>query len=77
MSCDDQVNDPQVLVEGLQAEWRDHEIEVALADFTCAEKVDYQKAYMTAQYRLENQFIEDHKSELDAMVAEIAQAKGK
>ena len=60
-----------------KAEWRAHEIEVALADFKCAKKVDYQKTYLTAQYRLENQFIDDHKGELDAMVADIAQAKGK
>jgi hypothetical protein len=63
--------------DATKAEWRAHEIEVALADFTCSKKVDYQKTYLTAQYRLENQFIDDHKSELDAMVAEIAQAKGK
>jgi len=63
--------------EATRAEWRDHEIEVALADFKCSKKIDYQKTYLTAQYRLENEFIDDHKSELDAMVAEIAQAKGK
>jgi hypothetical protein len=60
-----------------KAEWRETEIEIALADFKCAEKVDYQKVTLTAQYRLENQFIDDNKSELDAMVADIAQAKGK
>jgi len=63
--------------DATKAEWRENEIEVALADFKCSEKVDYQKTYLTAQYRLENQFIDDNKSELDAMVAEIAQAKGK
>ena len=63
--------------DATKAEWRSHEIEVALADFRCAKKVDYQKTYLTAQYRLENQFIDDHKTELDAMIADIAQAKGK
>jgi hypothetical protein len=61
--------------DALKAEWREHEIEVALADFKCAEKVDYQDKYLAAQYEFENQFITDHKSELDAMVADIAQAK--
>ncbi|GAB3605192.1 hypothetical protein GCM10027413_06010 [Conyzicola nivalis] len=61
--------------DALKAEWREHEIEVALADFKCAEKVDYQNTYLAAQYEFENQFIADHKSELDAMVADIAQAK--
>jgi len=58
-----------------KAEWRANEIEIALADFKCAKKVDYQKVSLTAQFRLENQFIDDNKSELDAMVADIAQAK--
>ncbi|WP_411698254.1 hypothetical protein [Conyzicola sp.] len=61
--------------DALKAEWREYEIEVALADFKCAEKVDYQDKYLAAQFEFENQFIADHKSELDAMVADIAQAK--
>jgi hypothetical protein len=63
--------------EATKAQWRANEIDVALADFKCSKKVDYQKTYLTAQYRLENQFIDDHKTELDAMIADIAQAKGK
>jgi len=58
-----------------KAEWRDHEIEVALADFTCAKKTDYEKKSLKAQFAMEDQFIADHKSELDALVADAEQAK--
>ena len=61
--------------EATQAKWRENEIDVALADFKCAEKVDYQKRTLEAQYALENQFIDDHKTELDAMIAEVEQGK--
>jgi hypothetical protein len=50
------------------------EIETALADFTCAEKLDYQDKMLALQFKLEEQFIADNKSELDALVAEYEQA---
>ncbi len=49
--------------------WREDEIEVALADFKCAEKVDYTQQQLTVQFELEKQFIIDHKAELDELVA--------
>jgi hypothetical protein len=49
---------------------RDHEIEIALADFTCSEEVDYTDKQLEAQFKVEEQFIADHKSELDALIAD-------
>jgi hypothetical protein len=57
------------------AELREQEIDVALADFTCAEEIDYQDEYLKVQYATEKQFIADHKSELDAMAAAVAQGE--
>lgn len=48
---------------------KDREIELALADFRCAEQVDYDQVRFTAQVEMEEQFIADHRSELDALVA--------
>ena len=50
-------------------EWRSEEIDVALADFKCGEKVDYTNQQLTVQFELEEQFIKDHKAELDELVA--------
>jgi len=58
-----------------RAEMRDYEIDLALADFHCAEEVDYQKVTLEAQFELEEQFIADNKSELDTMLAAAGQEK--
>ena len=50
-------------------EWRDAEIDVALADFKCGEKLDYTQKALAVQFELEEQFIKDHKAELDELVA--------
>jgi hypothetical protein len=57
------------------AEIRENEIAIALADFTCSKKLDYEHTRLAVQFDLERQFITDHKSELDAMVADVAQGK--
>ena len=57
------------------AELRENEIAVALADFKCAEKVDYQDQVLAVQFDLERQFIDDNKSELDAMIADVEQGR--
>lgn len=54
-------------------EARDHEIEIALADFKCSEEVDYTDTQLKAQFELEEQFISDYKSELDAFIADYEQ----
>lgn len=55
-------------------ELKEKEIELALADFRCAKQLDYETKQLTAQFALEEQFIEDHRAELDELVA--AYAKG-
>lgn len=57
------------------AEAREFEIDVALADFRCSEKVRYNDTMMEVQFALERQFIQDHKSELDALLADAEQGK--
>lgn len=58
-----------------QAEVREYELEVALADFTCSEEVGYTDASLELQFEAERQFIEDHKAELDALVASVEQGE--
>jgi hypothetical protein len=53
---------------------RDHELEIALADFTCSEEVNYNDVQLKAQFELEEQFISDHKAELDAFIADYEQS---
>ncbi|KGJ72336.1 hypothetical protein GY21_16095 [Cryobacterium roopkundense] len=57
------------------AEMREKELALAMVDFTCAEKVDYTDASMKVQFDLEEQFIIDHKAELDALIADTEQGK--
>ncbi|MCU1406424.1 MAG: hypothetical protein JWQ43_2727 [Glaciihabitans sp.] len=54
---------------------RDTEIEVALADFTCSEKVDYTDTSLASQFELEEQFVIDHKAELDSLIAAYEQGE--
>lgn len=56
-------------------ELRQKEIDLALADFRCSEKLDYMQKTLEAQFALETQFVEDNKSELDAMLAEYSTGK--
>jgi hypothetical protein len=45
------------------------EAQVALADFDCRAATDYVARYTEAQRRLEERFVADHKSDLDALQA--------
>jgi hypothetical protein len=56
--------------EEQQAEVREYELDLAMADFKCADKMDYTNKATAIQFELEEQFIADHKAELDALVAE-------
>ena len=47
----------------------EREIELALADLDCREETDYRDRSAEITREVEEQFIEDHKAELDAMVA--------
>lgn len=53
-----------------QADLRELELATAMADFTCRQDTGYDDAVLKVQFELEEQFIEDHKSELDALIAE-------
>ncbi|MGC3953869.1 MAG: hypothetical protein QM804_06390 [Propionicimonas sp.] len=55
----------------------DQEIPLALADLDCREKTDYRQQQLKIQFAAEEQFIADHKAELDAMKARFEQAKKK
>lgn len=61
--------------EAAMEELRQKEIDLALADFRCSEKLDYTQTTLEAQFALEKQFVEDNKSELDALLAEYATGK--
>jgi len=49
------------------------EIEIALADLTCAQAADSRQLTLKVQFQLEERFIADNKSELDALLAEAEQ----
>ncbi len=55
----------------------DQELPLALADLTCREKTDYRQQQLRIQFAAEEQFIADHKEELDAMKARAEQAQKK
>lgn len=52
---------------------QEKEIELALADLDCREEVDYRDRYRTVQFAAEEEFIDDHKADLDALKAAAAQ----
>jgi hypothetical protein len=51
------------------AELRERELELALVDFECAEKVDYEQRSLAGQFELEKKFIKEHKKQLDEIKA--------
>lgn len=51
----------------------EEEIELALADLDCREETDYRAKAQDVQFELEEQFIADHKSELEALKAAAEQ----
>ena len=58
-----------------RAEVRELELTIAMADFTCKEEVDYTEKTKEIQVELEEQFVKDHKAELDAFVAAVEKAE--
>ncbi|WP_146928046.1 hypothetical protein [Cellulomonas xylanilytica] len=56
------------------AEIRDQEIATAVADRTCQDSTGAGRAALEAQFAIEQEFIDAHKDELDAMVEKAAQA---
>lgn len=53
----------------------EREIELALADLECKESTDYMQKSLKAQFEREEQFIADHKAELDALKADAEQGR--
>ncbi len=51
----------------------EEEIELALVDLDCREKTDYRDSMESVQFELEQQFIDDHKTELEAFRADMEQ----
>lgn len=47
----------------------EREIELALVDLDCRKETDYRSKQLDIQFSLEEQFIEEHKAELDAFIA--------
>ena len=51
------------------------EVELALADLDCREKTDYQKKSEEVVFDKEQQFVDDHEAELEAMKADAEQGR--
>jgi hypothetical protein len=51
----------------------EREVELALADLDCREETDYRERHTDITREVEQQFIDDHKAELDAMIASVEQ----
>ena len=51
----------------------EREVELALADLECREETDYRDRFAEITREIEEQFIEDHRAELDALLAAAEQ----
>lgn len=68
--------DPTATGEPDQAkmdEIAEREVTLALADLDCREETDYRDRHLEITSEVEQQFIDDHKAELDAMIASVEQ----
>lgn len=59
--------------QAVEASVAEKEIDMALADLDCREETDYREKSLQIQFDLEEQFIQDHKAELDAYKAALEQ----
>ena len=50
------------------------EIDIAVADIKCRQQTDYVARYAQIVFDAQARYLEDHKAEFDAMLAQIAQA---
>lgn len=53
-----------------QKKFQEREIEVAVADTTCKKKGSYDDKITKLQFEIEQKFVDEHKAELDAMIAQ-------
>jgi len=65
--------EPGAMVEPDMDGLAEEEIAIALADLDCREKTNYRDTMESVQFELEQQFIDDHKAELEAFRADIEQ----
>ncbi|MEB4614165.1 hypothetical protein [Leucobacter sp. M11] len=68
-------NSPKELSKEEKQQFQDEEIEMATADYTCADEVDFDKRQQKVQFELEQTYVEEHKAELDALLAKVAAEK--
>lgn len=53
-----------------QKKFQEREIEVAVADAACKKKLSYDDQVTKLQFDIEQKFVDEHKAELDAMIAQ-------
>ncbi|MCC2309746.1 hypothetical protein [Cellulomonas chengniuliangii] len=58
-----------------EADLREKEMATAIADAKCQTKVGYQKKSREVQFALEQEFVDNHKAELDAWIEQYATEK--
>lgn len=58
------------------AEIQEREIDLALADLECRESTDYRQQSLRLQFELEEQFVQEHKAELEALKAALQEQAG-
>lgn len=61
--------------EADKKQMQEREIEVAVADSTCKQQFDYDDKIMKLQFELEQEFVDSHKAELDALLAKHSTEK--
>lgn len=61
--------------EAQKQEFMQREIEVATADATCTQDANFEKTYQKVSVEYEKEFVEQHRAELDALVAKATQLK--
>ncbi|KNC18943.1 hypothetical protein AC792_09620 [Arthrobacter sp. RIT-PI-e] len=61
--------------EAAMADLGEKEIELALADLDCREETDYRERQQEVQFEQEQQFVDDHQDQLEALKADIEQGR--
>lgn len=58
---------------GEDADLREREIAMATADLTCQQDLDWEQTRLRARFAAEERFISDHRSDIDALSAALAE----
>lgn len=72
---DEDVQDPYgALIDGAEmAELREREVELAVADHSCREERNLESRLLSVQFEYEEEFLEEHQAQIDAMLAQYGQ----